>query len=508
VSSVLDSLVGTCFCLFGLAMWRRTRLVPTLLMVATGVLWFIGGVVAWAVFAHRGPLIHLLVSYPQGRARDRTERATVVVGYLDALVYPLGRSDVATIALAALVISVAARGYRRARGARARARLTSLIASVAMMGVLAFGAAARMLGWHVDHEVLLASEITLIVISFVLFADSRWGRGDRAAIAGLAVDLGQEASGGSLRDRLANALGDPTLVLGYVVPGVDRLVDEVGKPMKIAGDVPGRTITPIRDEVGPIAVLDHETGVLDDPALLGSVAALTRIALANLRLMADVQTRVADVELSRRRLIGVADSERARLEAELQAGAQSRLEHVASLLAELPDDTRSLAALVAVTRDSLREFARGIHPRVLTESGLSPAINELASSAPLPVAVSVPDRRWHSDVEAAAYFVCAEALTNVAKYAHAAEASVRITQVPEALIVEISDDGIGGADPSTGSGLIGLSDRLDVLGGALDVDSPQGGGTRITARIPLTRSGTSDSQLGNAPAGGRQRVLR
>lgn len=453
-------------------------------MVATGVLWFIGGIVALAVFAHRGPLIQLLVGYPRGRARDRTERATVVLGYLAALVYPVGRSGVATIALAALVVAVAARGYRRARGARAHARLTSLTASVAVMGVLAFGAAARLLSWHVDHEVLLAYEITLIVISLVLSVDSRWRRWDRAAIAGLAVDLGQDTSGGSLRDRLADALGDPTLVLGYLAPGVDRLVDEVGRPMQIDTGVPGRAITPIRDEAGLIAVLDHETGVLDDAALLGSVAALTRIALANLRLTAEVQARVVDVESSRRRLIAVADSERARLEAELQAGAQSRLEHVASLLADVPDDTLSLSALVAQTLGSLREFARGIHPRVLTESGLSPAITELASSAPVPVAVSVPGRRWQSEVEAAAYFVCAEAVTNVAKYAHATEASVRITQVPHALIVEISDDGIGGADPSTGSGLIGLSDRLDVLGGTLDVDSPDGGGTRITARIP------------------------
>lgn len=279
-----------------------------------------------------------------------------------------------------------------------------------------------------------------------------------ARIAGLAVDLGQE-------------------------PGGDRLVDEAGRSLQIATDVPGRTITPIQDEVGPIAVLDHETGVLDDPALLGSVAALTRIALANLRLAADVQSRVADVELSRRRLLAVADAERARLEAELQAGAQRRLERVASLLADLPDDALSISALVDGTRESLREFARGIHPRVLTESGLSLAITELAASAPVPVAVSVPDRRSPSEVEAAAYFVCAEALTNTAKYAHATQASVRVTQVADALIVETSDDGIGGADPSTGSGLIGLADRLDVLGGTIDVDSPDGGGTRITARI-------------------------
>ena len=112
----------------------------------------------------------------------------------------------------------------------------------------------------------------------------------------------------------------------------------------------------------------------------------------------------------------------------------------------------------------------------------------------MPVVVSVPDRRLQSQVEATAYFVCAEALTNVAKYAHATEASVHITQTPHVLIVEISDNGIGGADPSTGSGLIGLSDRLDVLGGTLDVYSPQRGGTRITARIPPPARRISDPQ--------------
>ncbi len=458
-------------------------------MVATGVLWFVGGAVALAVFMHRGPLIQLLVGYPRGRARDRTERVAMLAGYLGALAYPLGRSDVATIALAAVVIAVTVRGWRRARGARARARLTSLVASVAVLGVLAGGAFARLVGWHVDHEVLLSYEVTLIVTSFVVFADSRWGRWDRTAIAGLAVDLGQEVTGGSLRDRLANALGDPTLLLGFVTPGSDRLVDEVGKPLKIVPGGPGRTSTPIGDGVRPVAVLVHESGVFDDTVLLNRVTALIRIALANSRLAEDIQARVADVESSRRRLIAVADSERARLEAELQSGPQTRLEHVASLLADLPDDARDLSELVALTRTSLREFARGVHPRVLTEFGLARSITELASNAPVPVALSVPDCRLPREVEAAAYFICAEALTNVAKYARATEASVTITRAMEGLTVEICDDGAGGADPATGSGLVGVSDRLDVLGGTLDVDSPDGGGTRITARIPLPHHG-------------------
>jgi hypothetical protein len=153
-SALLDAIVGWCFCLLGLGSWRRRRPEPGLLMVATGVLWFVGGSVGVAVFAHRGPLIHLLVGYPRGRLRDRSERAAVAVGYLDALVYPVGRSSLATVALAGLVGAVMMRGHRRSRGAERRARLTSLVASVAVFGVLCAGAAARLTGSRVGHQVL------------------------------------------------------------------------------------------------------------------------------------------------------------------------------------------------------------------------------------------------------------------------------------------------------------------------------------------------------------------
>jgi len=483
--ALLDTLVGACFCLFGLATWRRTTPAPALLMVATGVLWFVGGPFGLAAFAHRGPLIHLLVGYPRGRLRGRAERAAVTLGYLAGLIYPVGRSAVATIVLAGSVAAITARGYRRSRGAQRRARLTSLAASVAAMVVLTFGAGGRLMGWHVDHGVLVVYEITLIAVSLALFVDVRWGRWGSAAITSLAVDLGHYGSGGSLRDRLANALSDPTLVIGYVTPGGDGLVDEMGRPMDIAPDEPGRARTPIQDAGRPIAVMGHDSAVLDDPALLGSVATLTRIALANVRLQADVQARVAAVESSRRRLITVADAERTRLEAELRSGAQSRLEHVASLLADIPDDTGGLSTQLVTSMEAIGEFARGVHPRALSEYGLAVAISQLASTAPVPVPVSAPSRRFPREVEAAAYFVCAEALTNIAKYAHATKALIHVSEASDELVVEVVDDGIGGADPSSGSGLVGLSDRLDVLGGTLKVDSPAGGGTRIEARIPL-----------------------
>jgi signal transduction histidine kinase len=451
--------------------------------VAAGVLWLLGGFVTAAVFAHRGPLIHVLVGYPIGRLRNRVQQVTVGLGYVDALLYPVGRSEIATLLLAVLVVAVTAHGYHSSRGGERRARLTPTVVAMTVLGVLAAGAAARLAGWHVDHVVLVIYELALIAASFALFVDARWGRWNRAAITTLAIDLGQASPGVSLRDQIAGALGDPTLALGYLTADGDHPIDEVGRPLKIDSDAPGRVVTTIVEAGRPVAVLAHDAAVLNDPVLLDSVTALTKIALANVRLQAEAEERVVEVEASRRRLVTVADAERDRLEAELQTRVQRRLERVAWLLADVPGSA-GLATQVAMSRHAISEFARGLHPRLLTESGLAAAIAELAAAAPVPVAVSVADGQVGRDAETAAYFVCAEALTNIAKYAHAAKAQISVRHESGVLVVEIGDDGVGGADPVRGSGLIGLSDRLDIVGGTITVDSPTGGGTRLTARIP------------------------
>jgi signal transduction histidine kinase len=243
-------------------------------------------------------------------------------------------------------------------------------------------------------------------------------------------------------------------------------------------------VTVLRDAHRPIAVLLHDTAVLDDPALLESVGSLARIALANARLQQEAQARLIAVEESRRRLLAVADAERDRLEAELRSGAQCRLDRVALLLDELPDHA-DLAAQLSAGQDAIREFARGVHPRILSDKGLRAALTDLAATAPVPLTLVVPDGRFGADVEVAAYFVCAEALTNIAKYAQARQARIRITAEHGELLLDISDDGVGNADPARGSGLIGLRDRLDVLGGTLEVISPPGQGTRLVAAIPV-----------------------
>ena len=206
----------------------------------------------------------------------------------------------------------------------------------------------------------------------------------------------------------------------------------------------------------------------------------------------------ADDELraSRTRLVRAEETARRGLERNLHDGAQQRLValSVALRLVESRLDTDPEAARELLTGaqtelaqalGELRELARGIHPAVLTDRGLRAALETLAARAPFPVELKVPSDRLSADVEAAAYYVVAESLTNVARYARAASARVTVGRLDGSLVVTVTDDGVGGADPDHGTGLRGLADRVAVLEGTLEVDSPPSGGTTIRAELPL-----------------------
>ncbi len=211
----------------------------------------------------------------------------------------------------------------------------------------------------------------------------------------------------------------------------------------------------------------------------------------------ELRTRVDDLRDARQRILAAADEERRRIERDLHDGAQQRLVAVTLTLrlaeARIGSDPASAAKLVAQAREEaqlavaeLRELARGIHPALLSDHGLAAALDALATRAPVPVRVSgVPSEPLCKTVEACAYFVTAEALTNVAKYAQASEAFVELSVEDDYLRLRVRDDGVGGADPSTGSGLRGLRDRVDALDGHLELDSPPGGGTTVTVAIPV-----------------------
>jgi signal transduction histidine kinase len=257
-------------------------------------------------------------------------------------------------------------------------------------------------------------------------------------------------------------------------------------------------VTEIERDGTPVAAIVHDRALLEDRELVRTAGAAAALALENERLAAELRARYDDLRGASARLVAAGDAARRRIERDLHDGAQQRLVSLSVTLnlarrhAEPGSQTASLldSAMAELTAglSELRELARGIHPAVLTERGLDPALAGLAARAPLPVTISAPlDKRLPPAVEAAAYFVVMEALTNVAKYSSATAAEVTIQQINGDVMIDVTDDGVGGANPAAGTGLTGLADRVAALGGRLEVESPPGGGTVVRAEMPARR---------------------
>jgi signal transduction histidine kinase len=335
----------------------------------------------------------------------------------------------------------------------------------------------------------------------------------RSAVADLVVDLGTSPTPDRLREALANALGDPTLDVGYWSAADAGYRDARGGPLEVPGSSADRGVTYLTRDGVPLAAIVHDPALLEDPGLVAAVGSALRLAVENERLQGEVEAQLREVRASRARLVDASDTERKRIERNLHDGAQQRLVGLTlalrlarakagaaidpELAASLDDATAEARAALA----ELRELARGIHPQILTGSGLGPAIESLAARSPIEVAVDVGPGRYGAAVEGAMYFAVSEALANIAKYSRAEHATVRATWTDGSLAVEVADDGIGGADAGNGSGLRGLEDRLAALDGSLEVVSPVGGGTRLLARIP-TLGPTRDAPIvsGASPA--------
>jgi signal transduction histidine kinase len=246
----------------------------------------------------------------------------------------------------------------------------------------------------------------------------------------------------------------------------------------------------------PIAALVHDPALGERQELLDAVSTAAGLALENERLQAELRAQLDELTDSRARIVEAGDRARQRLERNLHDGAQQRFVALSMALglmeSKLPGDPEAARELLVAARtelteglEELREIARGLHPAVLTERGLEAALDALTARSPVPVALAgVPTERLPENVEATAYFVVAEALTNVARYSGASRASVEMRRANGMLVLEVSDDGVGGADPAAGSGLRGLADRVAAVEGRLTVSSPQGAGTTIRVEIP------------------------
>jgi signal transduction histidine kinase len=485
-----DFLVGCAFVASGaVARDRRPDSRVGALALVAGATWFAGNVGTPLLYLHRGPLVHLCLSYPTGRLRSRVSRAVVAFVYIDGAIEPLARNAALTFVLSCSIALAALRSFVATYGPARKAAEPALGAALAVAGALSLGALGRLAGWNPD-AVLLAYDVVIASVVVVLVADLLRRRWADAVVTGLVVDLGTE--GGTLRAKLAHALGDPSLAIGYRLTNASGFVDEAGRPVELPRPGSGRTVTPLVDRGEGVAVLVHDDALLTDRRLLESVAAAARIAVANVGLQADARAREAELEESRRRIVEAGDAQRRRLERELRLGAEHRLARVASVLADVrvsvpAEETETITELeaeLARARRELEEFARGVHPAALTSGGLMVALAQLAQLSPIPVTTQGTVDGLPGPIEAALFFVCSEALANAAKHSAASRIAIDIHADDRRVSVVIADDGIGGATRRRGSGLSGLADRVEALGGTLQVESPRSGGTSVTAVLP------------------------
>jgi signal transduction histidine kinase len=299
-----------------------------------------------------------------------------------------------------------------------------------------------------------------------------------------------------LREALGRALGDPLLQLAYWVPASGRYVDVSGSPVKLPQAGEARTATLVERDGDPIAALIHDPALAENDELVRSVCAAAALTLENARLQAELRARLSELQASRARLVEATESERRRIERDLHDGTQQRLVSIAMALglaeSKLAADRPAVQPVLhearealSVALEELRELTQGIRPAILVERGLGAALDDLSRRAPLPVRLDVAiSGRLPPQIEDSAYFLASEALTNAAKHSHATEVRVAASQRDRVLVLEVTDNGIGGAAAGAGTGLRGLIDRVEAVGGSLTISSPPGRGTRVRAEIP------------------------
>jgi signal transduction histidine kinase len=398
----------------------------------------------------------------------------------------LTRVQFAWLAVASLaVVGVIAARWRSASRPRRRALLPSLAGC--LCAVLYSASLITFVAGSPSEPLQSVLNAALLTVPAALLWGVLRSRLARGGLPDLFRELGT-LRGPRLEAGLAKALGDPDLALAYRVPGERAYIDGAGRPVTLPEPGGRRTAAPIEREGRDFGMLVYDASLDDDPELVEAVAATAAVAL-------DSQDRLAELRASRKRLVAAGDAERRRLERNLHDGAQQRLVAVALQLRmiqrrlhtdpQLADELLTSAIdELSLSLEELRELARGIHPAVLNH-GLEAALNSLASRAAVKTTVAFDDgERLPEKVQLAAYFVACEALANVAKYAHATKASVHVSRRNGVAVVEISDDGVGGADETAGTGLQGLADRVAALDGTLHIVSPPGVGTVVTAELP------------------------
>ena len=470
-------------------------------------------------------LVHVVLAYPSGRLRSTGARVLVFAVYLEAALSVLGRAlfrdpffdpncwnncidnvfllrslpRVArgiedadlwfAVAVAAALATICIRRLIAASAAARRALWPVLTGGVALAAAtIAHSAALDRVPLEDPSDpafrsIFLVDCGAAILIAIGLVWAVLRARAQRRSVARIVSELGEAPPPGSLESALATAIGDPGLRIAYWLPASRRYVDRRGRPVEEPEAASGRAVTPLVRNDRRVALVSHAAAIVD---LEREIGAAFRLALENERLQAEVLAQLHDLRVSRTRIVETGDAERRRLERDLHDGAQQRLLalsydlRVARAAAEAEGDIETASLLAEATGDTqgalgeLRELAHGIHPAILSEAGLAPALATLADAAPLAVAIGeAAGERYPAPIETTAYQVVAEAIDDAVRRG-ASYAAVNAIQDEERLVVKVEDDG-----SERTSTMIHLDDRVGAVGGRLEVEA-----TMLRAEIP------------------------
>lgn len=532
--AIAELAAGWALLAVGLVAWaRRPGSRVGALLAASSFAWFVvewnnpkvgssaAFTIALILYAVAPPLVaHVVLAYSDGRLSFRLDRlilaaaytgAVLVLGLLPALAFDPRAQGCSECPANLLRITDSPRLYDGLNRLGVRAGLAWSLALAVLLALRSVRskAASRRLRWPVfaaaglylalvaldyghslgrgtlgndplDRDVWLAEAGALVALAVGVASSWMRARRMRAAIVRLVVDLAESPAPGTLGKMLAERLGDPSLEVGYRLPD-GRLVDAHGRPLALEGEV-----TPLIRGGQEVALLSHRPGLFTNPGLAEEVAAATRLALENERLQAQLHAQLEDLRASRNRIVTAGDEERRRLERDLHDGAQQRLVGLSlslrltrsrlgadvapTLLARIDE----AAAELRTALTELRELARGIFPAVLADEGLAAAVEALREDAPIPIHIrALPDARFEPPVEAAGYFVVAEAV----RRSTASELDVGIEHQHARLVIEV--EGYGAPRD-----LVDLEDRVGALDGSLEVVREPSGRVRIRAEVP------------------------
>ena len=534
-------LVGWAYLASGLVVWRhRPELLLGPVMVFIGFAWFVTYLADSddpVLFTLGTALeniyllgfVYLVLSFPSGRLRGRVERVLLVCAvvlttvvefayllFADSTVFCSGcpanelqvarhnglgeailqGQRVAGLAFSVFTAALLVDRWRRASVPQRRAVSPLLWTGGAMFAALALSIGNDIVGEPLSPLTTWTRSFVFAAIPVAVLAVMLQRRLARGAVAGLVVELQSGATTVNLRDALGRALGDTSLELAYWLPTQRRYVDPDGLPVELPDGESGRVATVVERDGEPVAALVHDVALRENVELVDSVCAAAALTLENERLRAELLAKLAELQASRARLVEATETERRRIERDLHDGTQQRLVSIAMTLglaeSKLAADRPAVGPVLHEARDALasaleelRDLTQGIRPAILVERGLPAALDDLRRRAALPVRLEATvGGRLPEPVESAAYFVASEALANAAKHSHASEVKLAASYDGSTLVIEVADDGIGGAGAGRGSGLRGLADRVEAIGGRLTVSSPPGRGTAIRAEIP------------------------